>query len=133
MNGYDDPGAWYGKKSPQKDVFAALDNGLRQAHRDLIDHFRDEHSRYETAQQVQKSLFSLGLLDRLQDLLEQFRRENARMLISDTGLLLRQVIGRDNEIPFIYEKVGTRFQHSLARRVSRHLKPSVAEPQAPAV
>lgn len=112
--GYDDPSAWYSKKSDRMDAIqAALDDGLLRAHQELVDHFRDEYGRYETARQVQKSIYSLGLLDRLQDLLEQFRRENARMLISDTGLLLRQVIGRDNEIPFVYEKVGTRFQHYL--------------------
>lgn len=118
QNGYDNPNEWYGKSGKSapfaEAIQAALDDGLWRAHQALIDHHQQSHQRYQTARQVLKSIYTLGLLDRLKEQVEEFRRENSTMLISDTGFLLRQVIGNDEDyIPFIYEKVGTRYQHYL--------------------
>ncbi|GAB4420713.1 MAG: UvrD-helicase domain-containing protein [Bacteroidia bacterium] len=92
---------------------AVLDAGLEGLLRDLVDHYDTFGAEYRTAVEVEKNIYSFGLLRNLQDRLATYRRENRQLIISDTGLLLRQVIGEEQDAPFVYEKVGTRFRHYL--------------------
>ena len=39
--------------------------------------------------------------------------ENNRIIISDTNFLLKQVVSKHYDAPFVYEKVGTRYQYYL--------------------
>ena len=58
------------------------------------------------------SLYQLGLLSSVMELVDHFRRENATLLLSDTNSLLAKIIG-DEDSPFLYEKLGVRFHHYL--------------------
>jgi ATP-dependent exoDNAse (exonuclease V) beta subunit len=111
---YDAPEKWYSKASKRKqEIEAALNAGLMDALRELIDTYEAQFAAYNTALQVSRTIYSFGLLSELQDKLADYRREHNLQLISDTSFLLSQVIGEDHDTPFVYEKVGTRFRHYL--------------------
>lgn len=67
---------------------------------------------YATALAVQSKLNSLSLLRILAEQLSEYRKDNNVLLISDTQQLLRELV-KENDAPFIYEKIGNRYQHFL--------------------
>lgn len=67
---------------------------------------------YLSAKALLKNFHAFGVLNDLATELPEYRDENNALLISDTNLLLKKIIG-NNDAPFIYEKVGNYYQHIL--------------------
>lgn len=61
---------------------------------------------------LQKWVYYLGLFGHVQRFLEEYRKENDTLLLSDTNDLLHRIINED-ETPFIYERMGTAIKHYL--------------------
>lgn len=56
--------------------------------------------------------FNMGLFGQVQMFLDEYRRDNDLLLLSDTNDLLRRIISEE-EMPFIYERMGTTIKHYL--------------------
>lgn len=111
---YEDPSKWAKKGSPRiDDIQAAVNGGLENILAEMVSLYQKKFASYFTAIQVLRTLHSFGLLNELQSKLAEYRRENAQMIISDTSFLLRNVVNDHYDAPFIYEKVGNRYQHYL--------------------
>lgn len=109
-----DENAWFTKSSDKKDqILACVQSGLGNILEEMISLWEQDFASYNTALQASQSVFSFGLLAELKEKLTAYRKENGQLIISDTGLLLQKVIKDPYNAPFIYEKVGTRFQHFL--------------------
>jgi ATP-dependent exoDNAse (exonuclease V) beta subunit len=67
---------------------------------------------YNTANAINRNFYSLGILTDLSLQISQWRDDNNKMLLADTTELLCRVIN-DSEIPFIYEKTGTRIYNYM--------------------
>lgn len=79
------------------------------------------------------NLHFMGLAGAVSARIEDFRRENNTLLLSDTNSLLRRIIG-DDETPFVYERMGIWIDHYLidefqdtSRLQWENLRPLVAE------
>ncbi len=72
----------------------------------------EEYIKYNSAKFIIKNYYSFGILKDISALLPQYRNDNNLLLISDTTLLLKEIIG-NNDAPFIYEKMGNRFKNIL--------------------
>ena len=81
---------------------------ISNAYKTLVDGYSD----YLMIEAVGRNLFILGLLERVYTNVRQFSSENNFILLSDTASLLRKIIGED-EIPFVYERIGQEFKHFL--------------------
>ena len=113
MDSLDNTEAWYAKKSPHKEIIENLVSQrlivlLHQA----IDYYDQYFNKYQSASEVNKQLYSFTVLSDVAKKLEQFKSQEGMMLISDSGKFLRQIID-NNDTPFIYEKVGSFFEHYL--------------------
>ncbi|MCM1293469.1 MAG: UvrD-helicase domain-containing protein [Bacteroides sp.] len=95
------------KKEPDPDLESAI---MRACF--LIDHDTDRIKLYR---EVRRNLFVLGLLKGVFDKIEDYRKENNMILLSDTNTFLRRIIGDDTDrcAPFIYERIGVRLDHYL--------------------
>jgi ATP-dependent exoDNAse (exonuclease V) beta subunit len=108
-----DPEKWSTKKSPKKDKIAeAVESGLQSILQQAIAYYQKEHINYQSARQLLKFIYAYGILQDIQHKLDAYKRENDVMLISDAAVFLRNIIGRD-DTPFVYEKIGSSFQHFL--------------------
>ncbi len=58
------------------------------------------------------NLLYLGLLHEIRRNVTQYLQDNGLVELSDTGVILQRIID-DNEVPFIYERLGTRLSHYL--------------------
>lgn len=74
--------------------------------------FVAEHERLSILYIIKDNLYQLGLLSAIMELMERFRVENSTLLLSDTNSLLAKIIGNDDS-PFLYEKLGVRYNHYL--------------------
>ncbi len=78
---------------------------------DIIYHY-DNSRTYQTAYEINRYFFTLGILGDVDKKIREYAAENNMMLISDTTELLNRII-EGNESPFIYEKVGLRINNYM--------------------
>lgn len=70
------------------------------------------HGHQWMASNIAPHLLSLDLIKLLLAYLNEFRRSNNVILMADTNDLLKRIIG-DDDVPFIYERLGVRLKHFL--------------------
>ncbi len=76
------------------------------------DYLIRENENVQTALSVKRFFYAFGILAEISKELEKYRQENDVLLISDLTDFLRQII-RDSDTPYVYEKIGARYQHFL--------------------
>lgn len=104
---------WYTKSSTKAAaISSATENGLRNAFECALEHYHQSFNTYNTAFQVNRFIYGYGLLADLTRKLQEYKRENDIMLISDATRFLRELV-QDSDTPFVYEKVGSFFNHYL--------------------
>ena len=91
-------------------VADAYNNGLNDCVCGIIRLSKDKN--YFTAKAIVSYFYTLGILTDLEEAVEDYRKENNVMMISDTSSLLSSIIGK-SETPFIYEKIGTQTDHYM--------------------
>ncbi len=69
-------------------------------------------ARYFTAKVILENLYVFGIISDLLRKIDEYKLENDLLLLSDSSVFLAQII-RGYDSPFIYEKVGSRYQHFL--------------------
>ncbi len=104
---------WFTKTSPKKHLITqAFEQGLN-AHLKALIHYYDRDFRlYQTADQLQKLIYTLGIIANITQKVQDYREEHDVMLISDGSVMLKTIIG-ENDAPFIYEKVGATYKNFL--------------------
>ncbi|MCI4668441.1 MAG: UvrD-helicase domain-containing protein [Bacteroidia bacterium] len=114
-NGYEDEGEWVTQKAQNRDILLGMVSGkLQPLLRETIDHYEHQFPLYNSAKQVSRTIYSFGVLNNLREKLNEYRRENAQLIISDTNFLLNDIVSNHfDHAPFVYEKVGTQYYHYL--------------------
>lgn len=65
-----------------------------------------------TADAILSNVYSLGILSDILDRVHEITTSENKFLLSDAGELLYRIIGND-QTPFIYEKIGNRFENFM--------------------
>ncbi len=65
----------------------------------------------KVAKSIVSNLWQLGLLGKIDEYLEQFRKDNNQILISDTADLIAKVL--EGGVPFLYERMGVWLNHFM--------------------
>lgn len=110
-----DLSAWVTKtvKEPEKSKLLRLaENELMPKLFEAVSFIHDKKRAYITAKLIQKQLYTLGILVDLRKAVRDLCKEKGIVLISDSGHLLKSVIA-GSETPFVYEKMGTRYNHFM--------------------
>lgn len=109
----DDAGTWSSKTSSKR----ALILQQAEAHfmplmNEALMYIDTNGNDYYTARAVLRHLYTLGLMADLAQRLQDYKKEEELIMISDLPDFLSQIID-DTGSPFIYEKVGARYAHFL--------------------
>jgi ATP-dependent helicase/nuclease subunit A len=95
---------------PVEQLYNHLNPHLAQ----LIAYFDEGIEIYNTYQAINKNSSYLRLMQKMADLLKDYRSEKRALLISDAQQLLKGITGSDADNPsFIWEKTGNKFKHFL--------------------
>lgn len=91
-------------------LFAAISPALRE----LAEEYDTGISAYETYTAISRNTPYLRLMQEMAGLVSEYRTRNRALLISDAQYLLKGITGSGaDELSFIWEKTGNRFQHFL--------------------
>lgn len=105
--------AWTSKSSKLRDqIIQVADSYLIPLMNEALEYIDDNKKDYHTADAVLRHLYTLGLMTELAQKLQDYKREEEVIMISDLPDFLSQIID-DTGSPFIYEKVGTWYSHFL--------------------
>ncbi len=109
----ENPEGWTSKSSSMKrQIMAAVAGGLQQCLDGAVAFYDEHHRAYYSARQLQRFIYTYAVLKDIETKLEQYKKDNELMLISDASVFLKAIIGKDHT-PFVYEKMGTFYQHFL--------------------
>lgn len=102
---------WYGGRKKENAIRSAYSDGLNECVTRIIHLSRNDRD-YQTARNLLRNFYTLGILNDIQQRLRKLQQENNTLFLSDTTELLNNIIaGTDS--PFIYEKTGTRVHHYM--------------------
>jgi ATP-dependent helicase/nuclease subunit A len=110
----DNISGWYAKNT-EKEIIRIIESAYPQLNSVLnaVNSFVNQNvATYIVSNNLLANFYAFAILSDVAALLPAYREENDLLLISDTTSLLKDLI-TENEAPFIYEKVGNRFQHIL--------------------
>lgn len=105
---------WHAKTA-KKDIVETISSvyfPLNECLKEAVNLYENEFTLYISAYNILSNFHSFGILNDISDVLPEYRDENNLLLISDSTLLLKKIID-NNDAPFIYEKVGTKYQNIL--------------------
>lgn len=104
---------WYTQKSFKKaQIKEAAEKGLNKNLAEAIMFYDNSYKQYNSAKELIKTVYVLGIYKDLMERLKQYRDDNKIMLISDTNTILMKVISGESS-PFIYEKTGNVYKNFL--------------------
>lgn len=92
-------------------IQSAYDNRLNDTVKEAINHF-ENYIFYNSANTILTYFYTLGILNDIQQRLQQIQQEQNILFLSDTTELLNKIIA-DSDLPFIYEKTGTRYNNYM--------------------
>jgi ATP-dependent helicase/nuclease subunit A len=90
----------------------AIDNGLDKTIREAIRYYDENLVVYRSATVILRNIYALGILSDVLKNVHQVATNENSFLLSDAGELLN-LITREDQSPFIYEKVGNRFENFM--------------------
>ncbi|AGA80258.1 UvrD-helicase domain-containing protein [Echinicola vietnamensis] len=105
----DNESKWYSKTSKQKDaIISAYHAGLGDIYREFVP-LRKE---WLTYQAIDMNFYAYGIFRNLLEELRDLKDEENILMISDANDFLKEIT-KENDAPFIYEKVGNQYKHFL--------------------
>lgn len=109
----DDIKSWVTNKSAKyADVMACAESGLHQVLLQGVSFAQKNEREYTSAQLALKYLSEFGVITALAQQVREVGKERNVIMLSESNRLLRGIIA-DNDAPFLYEKVGSYFEHFM--------------------
>ena len=110
---FEDRSRALGRETPKGEKVADLKKTERKnADPALVDLFDKSYGTYCTALMIDRLIFSLGLAGEFHKEFEALLHDRNVMPIDDSNTILRDIID-GSDAPFVYEKLGVRYEHFL--------------------
>jgi ATP-dependent exoDNAse (exonuclease V) beta subunit len=93
-------------------LMAAINGGLGKTISDAIDFYDNVIAGYKSAGAVLSNIYALGILSDVLKKVHLITTTENSFLLSDAGEVLN-LITREDQVPFIYEKTGSRFENFM--------------------
>lgn len=105
-----DVSAWYPKA--KKHLEGLVTSGLIEAVEDFFALFGTEYKVYNTALQLRRQVYGFAVANDLYANFKALLKEKNILTIDQTNSILRDIID-GSDTPFVYEKIGVRYDHFL--------------------
>ncbi len=103
---------WYTRTSPRKDDISAVYPSLSACLHGMKAYYDENHVLYNTAASVASELLRLGVVSDIASAIGGILKERNTVMLDDTNQALAGIIS-DDDTPFVYEKLGTRYDDFL--------------------
>ena len=105
-----DPNLWFAKDKAS--LKAQLGSSLDAPMQEFLDCFGLPYKEYNTAGTIQDQLYSLGVAAELREAFTAIQKEKNLLSLDDSNTILKGIID-GTDAPFIYEKLGVRYDDFL--------------------
>ena len=105
-----DPELWF--SAAKRQLLTQLGGALDAPLNAFLDSFGTPFKAYNTARTIQGQLYSLGVAGELREAFAAIQKEKNLLSLDDSNTILKGIID-GTDAPFIYEKLGVRFDHFL--------------------
>ncbi len=105
---------WHSAKADKQDI-AAINNiapELNKIADEIIDLSEKNLSEYILLDNIRNNIFSLALINEMEKIIDNIRKEENSLFISDFNKKISDFIAHE-PIPFIYERIGERYQNYM--------------------
>lgn len=103
-------GMWGGKNvNPQLEKISSK---LTEIAKTLIDYIRERFSYYSLCNVLEKTIYPIMLLKKIEEISQEKKQEEKLVFISEFNQKIFDII-HNEPTPFIYERLGERYQHYL--------------------
>ena len=106
-----DPDQWFAKAKASK-LLPLVKPFIESPLQDFCDLFGQEFKVYNTALILDEQLYGLGVAGELNRAFKELMKEKNVLCIDDSNTILRNIID-GSDAPFVYEKLGVRYEHFL--------------------
>ena len=105
---------WYSAKatSDEKNVIDSIKEKLTEYYNQIQELISSQYQQYKLFQLIRKNLYPVALLNEINHLLQQIKTENNIVHISEFNQRITDIV-MNEPVPFIYERLGERFNHFL--------------------
>lgn len=102
------------KSNKREEIFQLAHNGLLDYFQQVINYIEENIKAYTSAREIAKNIYLLGITWQFNQKLQEYKAEEGIQFLSDTTQFLNDIIGTDPaESPFVYEKMGSFYEHFL--------------------
>ena len=102
---------WF-SKAAAKTLLPKVEGLLDEPLREFCEIWQHDYAVFNTAQILDGQLYGLGVAAELSKTFQELMKEKNVLCIDDSNMLLRDIID-GSDAPFVYEKLGVRFEHFL--------------------
>lgn len=110
MNNAADPDGWF--PNAKSHLKGAVTSDITSAVSDFLALFGQEYNVYNTALLLKAQVYGFGIANELHREFEALLKEKNVLSLDDSNTILKNIID-GTETPFIYEKLGVRYEHFL--------------------
>ncbi|WMN12769.1 UvrD-helicase domain-containing protein [Marivirga salinae] len=103
------------KTSDKKELISqTASEGLVDCFHEAIEYIQKNLGEYRSAENILKNIYLIGITQHFNQRMQEYKQEEGIQFLSDTTQFLNQIIGTDPaESPFVYEKMGSFYDHFL--------------------
>jgi len=109
-------GTWASGKTPHKALIAQIQGKLQSILEAIYQHWQgnqaQNYQNYLLAKECLRNLYKVALTKDIHQAVEEVKIKNNLVYIAETNEKIAQIV-QNEPIPFIYERIGERFQHLL--------------------
>lgn len=112
---YNDLSSWKRKNNPDhinNNIERLYHDGLNDLLGEIINFIKEKKADYFTAKVILKNFYALGIINDVNQKIQEISREQNVFLLASANHLLSRIIHED-EAPFIYERTGTKYFHYM--------------------
>ncbi|MDD2594736.1 MAG: UvrD-helicase domain-containing protein [Bacteroidales bacterium] len=112
---YDNIERWSTKtasESVKSGIESVYHAGLNECVLEAIFLFDKSYEEYRSALIIRDNIYIIGIFSDIYKYMTEYLKDNNVVLLSETADVLNRIID-GNDTPFIYEKIGTRFDHIM--------------------
>jgi ATP-dependent exoDNAse (exonuclease V) beta subunit len=103
---------WEGGKEARKEMVAQIKDELQFILRNIKEYWDKHHQNYFLAKEILRNLYKVALTNDIHRAVEEVKIKNNLVYIAETNEKIAKIV-QSEPVPFIYERIGERFQHLL--------------------
>lgn len=108
---HENPEKWLSRD--KSELLPVVQSHLAPLLSEIIEYKENHIAEYQSSKEILKNIYAFGITNFLEELKEEYIKENNLLLLSDSVQHISDLIKEQEDAPFLYDKIGTYFNYIL--------------------